>query len=272
MATSQVDPSTVPPAPREISPRARKLFLRYDLPERINLTSSLISLLLLMGMLVYSFPLLLNATTQWMLSAGYQSAQVQGTVQKKHTRQDKQGKTLAGYRLDIRYTYNQQAYTWTQVISAKSKWAGVTKGQTIPLVVSKLRPRNAHIVGTPNLARNQLFLVFIILLLSGILLAMCLYKLRQGTAQRRRHIKILRHGTATTAVITSRGEDRSTFINGVYPTVIAWQFEHQGETIQSGYSSLSPEDIHALGDVEDTVLLLFNPEDPQQSLPYLSEK
>jgi hypothetical protein len=243
---ASLTPSSVPPAPREPSARARRIIFGYQGAQHAMLWIG--SAFLLVGGI-------LSTVFLWGLPVDLALALQHETVQAE----------VLSRAVDLSVRINREHPTRVQVAFVhagerheaevgtldEELLGDAGPGDTVTLEVFPPHPAWARLEGaTANLMGYGAVFVLLFPLL-GALFA--------GWAVRgnRREKAAFRHGEAAWARVTHSGQDTTTKVNGRHPWQVRWELTVEGRTYRGGLSSMDPDDLRGLlGEEHVTVLYL----------------
>lgn len=239
--------SSIPPAPREPTPRARELIFKYQGAQKGML---LIGVIFALFGGAFCIPFAWGVPIDLMIATT--GAQRHGRV--ISTQVDTSISSNGRHPTTIRFFYT--TVDGQRFETESSSWGSVPAAdEPVPIQVSSLNPAWARVAGTTRAPFGYGALFVLVFPLVGLLLA--------GFAVRsnRREIRAFTHGEATEGKVVYFGADRSTRINGRNPFKVDWEFR-VGEGIFTG--SLSSMRMLALEELgkQETIVVLYDPVDP----------
>lgn len=235
---------SVPPPPREPSPRARELIFRYQASQGI---------LLLCGGLFAAIGILLALPFCWNLpgdviiaAAGReQRGRVLSRELDRSTKINGESPTL------IRFTYSVDGQRYEAVSSTLDREVirSAAPDSMIPIQVAGANPRWARMAGTTRSAFGYFGLLVLLFPAIGFLLI--------GFAVRsnRREIRAFVHGQPVLARVVKFGLDLSTRINRRHPFEVRWEFRVEERIYSGSLSSMSMLALEDLGKAQEIVVL-----------------
>ena len=269
--TEYIDTSTISPAPRKVSKEARSVFFRFKPAEQIQIFYAFIPLLVL-GILLLPFTFLLrNSLTQLLINSGWKYQKLPAIIvaKEKNKTNENKGKTFVLYGLQFRYKVGKTAYQGVQFVWERQGKPQFRKGQKIKVECSTLLPRFARIAGLHEFTERSRTILFIIFTLVVLLLYLFGYWLYQATKPRRLRKWLSRHGIPASALLTELTADQETLVNGQHPIKLVWEFEALGNTHEGFYSTMRKNELTLIGKDKIYIPILYHPNNPSQSIPYL---
>jgi hypothetical protein len=249
---------SIPPVPREPSPRARRLIFAYAGAQKV---------LRLVGGIFFVVGVALTIPFGWGIPVDFAIAlghhEVMGTVQEADLNLNI---TINGrHPTEITFTYQIDDQTFTGQGNTRDRRLieAAQPGATVPLEVARMNPAWARLRGE-TYSWTGYFGLFILLFpcIGGTIL---FFVIRSN----RREIRAFRFGVPILARVVFKGRDHSVKINGQSPFEIRWEFRVDGEVYSGSLSSMSlleMEDLMA----QDELPVLYDPDKPQVNTVYIA--
>ena len=242
---------SIPPAPREPSPRARELIFRYQGAQKGMLLGGVLFAILGSGfatVFAWGVPAdVAIVATGRRLHGRVLSAEVDRSVSSGNRHP-----TLIrfAYSIDGR-RYQSQSSTWSGAVAARAR-----PDASIPIEVSSLKPEWSRVEGSSRASFGYAGLFTLVFPLVGLLLA--------GLAIRsnRREIRAFVHGEAAKGKVVYFGPDTSVRVNGRNPWKVAWEFRVEEQVYTGSLGSMSMLALEELGKQQELVVL-YDPVDPR---------
>jgi hypothetical protein len=249
---------SVPPAPREPSPRARELIFRYQGGQKV---------MLLVGILFTVIGVALTVAFNWgvpgdlaIAASGRQqharvlSAEVDRsvTINGRHPTVIRFAYSVDGRR------YEAQSSTVDRALIGRAR-----SEDSIPIEVSSFQPQWARVAGSTRAVFGYGPLFVLLFPALGVVLT--------GLAVRsnRREIRAFVHGEPARARVVSFGPDMSMQINGRHPVRLDWEFRVADQIYTGTLSSMSLLALEDLGKAEE-IVVLYDPADPAVNTAWVS--
>lgn len=261
----------IPPAPRPLSPLARRIYARFQIVEQLHLFYALIPLLVSGLVILPSTFLLRNALVQTLVDSGWGYQKASGSVmskQKQQTNTDR-GRSYTLYSLRFQYIYNQTSYRGTQFVWEPDNAPLFRLGQSIQVEFSRYLPNFARIAGLARIKDNSQIALYILLFVIVSLWGLSMYWLYRGLIPRMRRKRIYRHGFPAKATIMSIGPNTDQLLAGQHPLQIQWVFSVDGQEFTGSYNINYQQNLPTEGGIKETIIVLYDPKAPQYSLPFL---
>ena len=246
---SQAATPNVPPAPREPSPRARRLIFRYAGSQAV---------LLWIGLVFLAIGLPMGAVFCWYVPAELALVAMAkpGTAQVVSSEID--GNTTINGHSPTRIVFKLEAGGRTveaDSMSTSSSFESLKKGDTVEVDYVPMRPQWARVHGTSFSIFG--FWGLFVLIFPGVGGALLFFAVRSN----RREIRAFRFGTPATARMIFAGPDTSTTLNGRHPFQVVWSLERNGEKYEGSISSMDPTELESFAQSQELVVL-YDPENP----------
>ncbi|HUJ24600.1 MAG TPA: DUF3592 domain-containing protein [Myxococcales bacterium] len=245
--------SSVPPPPRDPSPRARELVWKLHGGQGVTMAVGAIFMLAGLAMAV---------PFNWGLTADIAISASSRTVHARVLSRDLDRSTTINGRhpTEIRFTYSVdgQRYEGRSSTTSESLVRDAQPDATVPIAVSSLNPGWARLPGTTRSTFGYVGLVVLLFPLIGAL--MLVFSVRAHL--RERHV--FRYGTPAMAKVVSFGPDYSTRINGRHPFRVRWEFRVDGDArvFTGTLSSMTMLSLEDLGKSEE-IVVLYDPDNPE---------
>ena len=239
----------VPPAPREPSPRARRLVYRYAGSQFV---------LLLVGAIFLAIGVPMGAVFCWYVPAEVALDLIgkAGTAQVVSAEID--GRTVINGHNPRRIVFKLEAGGGAvegDSLSTDERFDKLSPGDTVEVDYVPGHPVWARVRGS----RFSLFGYFglFVLIFPGVGGALLFFAVRSN----RREIRAFRFGTPAMAKVTFAGPDTSTTMNGRHPFQVVWSLERNGEKYEGSISSMDPTELEGYAQSQELVVL-YDPENP----------
>ena len=242
--------STVPPAPREPSPVARRLVFGYQGSQFV---------MLLIGVIFLVIGLILSGVFCWSLPIDLTIAATgkphPGLVTKAET--NYHAEVNGEHPIEVSYTYSFDGAEFSGSSSMLGQqYLELQPGSTIDLEVAGAKPQWSRVKGG-TYGFFGYFGAFVLLfpILGGVFTFLSI-------RSNRREIRAFREGRPVVARVTYAGLDHSTTMNNKHPFKISWEFQADGSRSFTGsISSMREEDLAAFASAGE-IVVLYDPEDP----------
>ncbi|MCA1827580.1 MAG: DUF3592 domain-containing protein [Myxococcales bacterium] len=241
---------SIPPAPREPSPRARELIFRYQGGQKA---------FLLVGIIFTVVGLALAVPFNWGVPADLAIA-ASGRTQ--HARVlsaqvDPSVKINGRHPTVIRFAYSVDGHRYqAQSSTLDGALIGDARPEaSIPIEISSVNPAWARVAGSTRSMFGYGALFALLFPVLGLVLAF--FAVRSN----RREIRAFVHGEPARAKVVFFGADRSVQINGRNRFKLAWEFRVGDRVCSGSLSSMSMLALEDLGKSEE-VVVLYDPADP----------
>lgn len=273
MTDSSEEHVIVPPVPRPLSEQARRTYLRLELAEQLYLFYALIPLLVSGLVMLPSTFLLRNALVQVLVQSRWGYQQVSGSIMSKQKQQTNaaQGRSYTLYAVRFQYVYQQISYRGVQFVWEADLKPTLRLGQTVPVEFSRHLPKFSRLAGFQRLQDNSQVALYILLFVLLSLWGLSLYWVYRGLSPRWRRKYIYRYGTPIQATILEVGPHPEQLLVGQRPWQIRWTFTPEEQEMIGSYTTMHARHLLAMGQPGDTIVVLYHPQDPQQSLPFLQD-
>jgi hypothetical protein len=246
----RMDLFSIPPPPREPSPRARDLVFRYQGTQKA---------LLLVGAIFAAVGTAMAIPFCWGLpsdlalaAAGRaQHGRVLSAELDRSVRINGRNPTAIQFSYSVDgVKYQGQSSTTDRALAAQAR-----PDDSVPIEVSGLNPRWSRVTGSTRSMLGYAGLFVLIFPLVGFLLV--------GFAARsnRREIRAFVHGQPVKAKRVFAGLDRSTTINGRNPFRVDWEFRVDGSIYSGSISSMSTLALEDFAKAQE-LTVLYDPADP----------
>ncbi|HEY3448710.1 MAG TPA: DUF3592 domain-containing protein [Myxococcales bacterium] len=242
--------TTVPPAPREPSPVARRLVYGYQGSQFVMLLVGVIFLVIglaFTGVFCWSLPidLAIEATGK----------AYSGVVTKAEP--NYHAEVNGEHPIEVSYTYSFDGAQFEGSSSMLGQeYLQLQPGSTIDLEVADARPQWSRVKGGTYGFFGYFGAFTLLFPIIGGLFAFL------AVRSNRREIRAYREGRPVMARVTYAGLDHSTRLNNRHPFKISWEFKVNGSASYTGsISSMREEDLHAFATAGE-IVVLYDPEDP----------
>lgn len=249
----RVDLGSVPPAPREPSPRARALVYAYSGAQGV--VRLLGGIFLLVGLVVSSI-------FCWALpidiALAFTGVSATGTVLRTEIQTNVTVNNVHPILIHYRYRAGSETFEGSSPTLDAALLARAQPGASVKLEVLPFAPAFSRIEGE-TYSPFGYFVVFVLLfpIIGGALFI-------GATRSNMREIRAFSRGNPKIARVTFIGPDTSTRINGRNPSKIDWEHVDNGVTYTG---SISHMEMSALADLPAAgeIVILVDPADPSSS-------
>jgi hypothetical protein len=241
---------SIPPAPREPSPRARELIFRYQGAQKAFLIVGIVFTVVGLAIAV-PFNWGVPADLAIAASARAQHARVLSAQVDRSVKINGRNPTVIrfAYSVDGR-RYEGESSTLDGALIGRAQ-----PDASIPIQVSSMNPQWARVAGSTRATFGYGALFVLLFPMLGLVLAF--FAVRSN----RREIRAFVHGEPARARVVFFGADRSVQINGRNPIRLNWEFRVAEQIYAGSLSSMSMLALEDLGKREE-IVVLYDPAEP----------
>jgi hypothetical protein len=250
--------SSIPPAPRQASPEAKRLILSYQGSQWV---------MLIMGIAFLTFGAIFPVVFCWGLPVDL-AIDVSGqTVQGRGM-----GATLnrsvrinRAHPTRVRFAYEVDGQSYTGEVSTfdSSTIAAGTSGGPLFIEVAGVDPSWARVEGTTYAAFGYSAVFSALFPFIGFAL------FRSAVRSNRREVAAFTHGVPARATVVFAGEDTTTKVNGRHPLIVRWSFTLNGQEYTGSLSGFDRDFLERFAE-GDEVAVLYLPEEPSTNTLYVA--
>ncbi len=266
--------SSVPAAPRRPSETARKIYYRLKAIEQLHLFYSIIPVMVSGLVLLPSTFLLRSSLANVMIRSqwGYTKAPGYIMAKQKSRNNTVQGKPYTLYAYKFQYKYNHQSFRGVQFLWEPDSKPAFKVSQKIQVEFSRYLPRFSRIAGLKQMKGNTDTILYIVMFVILSLLAMGVYWIMRGIGPRRKRRKTYETGLPAPAKLTLVDNSPDMRVAGQQPIRLNWTYSIDGQDYEDSYSSMRMSEIQEITKLGEDIYVLYHPDDPHFSLPYIPEK
>jgi hypothetical protein len=250
---------SVPPAPREPSPRARAAIFRFHGTQ---------AAMLMVGGIFLAIGLAMSIPFNWGMPSDVAIAASSRQIHARVISRDlDRSVTINGrHPTEVRFVYSVDGHRYEGRSSTinTALLQGADVDESVPIQVSSLNPQWARIPGTTRSVMGWFGLIVLIfpVIGGGIVFS--------AVRSHRREIRAFTEGTPALAKVVAFGPDYSTRINGRNPFRVRWEFRLPDGGIYSGsLSSMQMLALEDLGKAEE-IVVLYDPDDPSINTAWIA--
>lgn len=249
--------ASVPPAPREPSPRARDLIYAYTGKQRA---------LLIVGLAMLPLGLLLGVLFNWGLPSdlilAFRGEPATGQV--VSAKLDRSTRINGVHPTDLRFSYRVEGVPYEAGSSTTDRdlARGLVEGASVPIEVARGAPSVARVRGTTvsTFGYGGAFTLALPFIGAFLLLA--------AVRSNRREIRAFTYGQPILARVVFAGPDTSIRVNGRNPFRVDWEFSVDGRVFTGSISSMRLLQLEDLMKAKELVVV-YLPDDPRVNTVYL---